>query len=233
MYRGYRYDSETGLYYLQSRYYSPDWGRFINADAEGGKVGALLSHNVFAYCMNNPVNMSDPDGNMPTWAKWALGIVAAVVAIALLPEEFVATVVSAGAAALVKVGQAIQNVVQRASPVVSKATQAATKGAPERDPLDIIMSAQKAGKGNTGIGSGTFSEAWSAGRSWVGTNPNPLYNKARDIIGLKSEDGLRAFRIGFKPSWNQFQANFQQNILNERTGRAIQLFNAHLSITDR
>ncbi|HBW38388.1 RHS repeat-associated core domain-containing protein [Desulfosporosinus sp. BICA1-9] len=64
LYRGYRSDSETGLYYLQSRYYSPEWGRFINADAEGGKVGQLLTHNVFAYCMNNPVNMSDPNGNV-------------------------------------------------------------------------------------------------------------------------------------------------------------------------
>jgi RHS repeat-associated protein len=61
-YRGYRYDTETGLYYLQSRYYNPEWGRFINADALGGQVGELLSHNVFAYCKNNPVNMEDPNG---------------------------------------------------------------------------------------------------------------------------------------------------------------------------
>ena len=51
------------MYYLQSRYYNPEWGRFINADNDGGKVGELLSHNVFAYCMNNPVNMIDPTGN--------------------------------------------------------------------------------------------------------------------------------------------------------------------------
>ncbi|MCM0649711.1 discoidin domain-containing protein [Clostridium swellfunianum] len=61
-YRGYRYDTETGLYYLNSRYYNPDWGRFLNADALGGKVGELLSHNVFAYCKNNPINMYDPSG---------------------------------------------------------------------------------------------------------------------------------------------------------------------------
>ncbi|WP_160317240.1 RHS repeat-associated core domain-containing protein [Oxobacter pfennigii] len=62
-YRGYRYDAETGLYYLQSRYYNPEWCRFINADAIGGEVGTLLSHNAFAYSMNNPVNFSDPSGN--------------------------------------------------------------------------------------------------------------------------------------------------------------------------
>ena len=61
-YRGYRYDTETGLYYLNSRYYNPEWGRFINADALGGQVGSLLSHNIFAYCQNNVVNMADPSG---------------------------------------------------------------------------------------------------------------------------------------------------------------------------
>lgn len=76
-YRGYRYDSETKLYYLQSRYYDPDWGRFINADALGGEVGKLLSHNVFAYCLNNPVNMADPNGNIAWWVVGgAIGAVA-------------------------------------------------------------------------------------------------------------------------------------------------------------
>jgi RHS repeat-associated protein len=61
-YRGYRYDTETGLYYLQSRYYNPVWGRFINADGFLGIHGMLLSHNLFAYCQNNAVNNSDSSG---------------------------------------------------------------------------------------------------------------------------------------------------------------------------
>jgi RHS repeat-associated protein len=61
-YRGYVWDEETGLYYLRSRYYDPQWGRFLNADTLLGKPGALLSHNLFAYCVNNPVNRSDPSG---------------------------------------------------------------------------------------------------------------------------------------------------------------------------
>ncbi len=61
-YKGYRYDNETGLYYLQSRYYSAEWGRFINPDAIAATRGELLSANVFAYCKNNPVNKCDPDG---------------------------------------------------------------------------------------------------------------------------------------------------------------------------
>ena len=61
-YRGYVYDEETGLYYLRSRYYNPEWGRFINADALLGQVGALLDHNLFAYCGNNPVMHTDEFG---------------------------------------------------------------------------------------------------------------------------------------------------------------------------
>ncbi|WP_158217544.1 RHS repeat-associated core domain-containing protein [Lottiidibacillus patelloidae] len=61
-YRGYRYDSETGLYYLNARYYNPEWGRMLNADSFGGFTGELLSHNVYAYVLNNPVMLFDPTG---------------------------------------------------------------------------------------------------------------------------------------------------------------------------
>ena len=65
-YRGYVYDTETGLYYLSSRYYNPVWGRFINADtpeivvSSPGKVN--WDKNLFAYCDNNPVNRQDNGG---------------------------------------------------------------------------------------------------------------------------------------------------------------------------
>ena len=63
--RSYVYDEETGLYYLQSRYYDPEIGRFINADdiAYLGAGGTLLSYNLFAYCGNNPVMGYDPAGH--------------------------------------------------------------------------------------------------------------------------------------------------------------------------
>ena len=62
-YRGYVYDQETGLYYLQSRYYDPEIGRFINADVFTSTGQGLLGNNMFAYCLNNPVNSYDPTGN--------------------------------------------------------------------------------------------------------------------------------------------------------------------------
>jgi RHS repeat-associated protein len=61
-YRGYRYDNESGLYYLQSRYYDPSIKRFISAD-DGIDLGAeLLGYNMFQFCANNPVNYADPTG---------------------------------------------------------------------------------------------------------------------------------------------------------------------------
>ena len=58
-YRGYYYDTETGLYYLQSRYYDPLIVRFINADGYVSTGQEFSSVNMFAYCGNNPVNMND------------------------------------------------------------------------------------------------------------------------------------------------------------------------------
>ena len=64
-YRGYYYDTETGFYYLQSRYYDPEIGRFINADSYASTdATGLLSTNMFAYCENNPAMRIDPTGEV-------------------------------------------------------------------------------------------------------------------------------------------------------------------------
>ena len=63
-YRGYIYDRETGLYYLKSRYYDPQTGRFINMDGvEYADPSFLNGLNLYAYCNNNPVMYVDPNGN--------------------------------------------------------------------------------------------------------------------------------------------------------------------------
>ncbi len=63
-YRGYYHDTETGFYYLQSRYYDPVVSRFINADSYASTGQGFLGYNMFAYCGNNPVNRVDASGSM-------------------------------------------------------------------------------------------------------------------------------------------------------------------------
>jgi RHS repeat-associated protein len=60
-YAGYRYDSETGLYYMPARYYSPALGRFLQSDPVGFRGGA----NLYVYAGNDPVNLVDPTGLTP------------------------------------------------------------------------------------------------------------------------------------------------------------------------
>ena len=61
-YRGYVYDWETGFYYLQSRYYDPTIGRFLNVDGYVSTGQGIIGHNMFAYCGNNPVINEDKTG---------------------------------------------------------------------------------------------------------------------------------------------------------------------------
>ena len=69
-YRSYVYDEETGLYYLQSRYYDPLTGRFLNADVYADtQSGTPLSINMFAYCENNAINKSDDEGKDAWWIQ--------------------------------------------------------------------------------------------------------------------------------------------------------------------
>ena len=63
-YRGYYYDTETGFYYLQSRYYDPITHRFINADSYASTGQGFVSTNMFVYCGNNPVIFDDSKGHV-------------------------------------------------------------------------------------------------------------------------------------------------------------------------
>ncbi len=79
-YRGYYYDKETGLYYLQTRYYDPQIGRFLNADSVDYIAPDIIGGlNLYAYCNNNPVMYSDPDGHFFLLALIIGAIVGAVV----------------------------------------------------------------------------------------------------------------------------------------------------------
>ena len=63
-YRGYVYDEETGFYYLQSRCYNPEVGRFISSDVLLSTGQGVLGHNAYAYCGNNPASRIDTEGDL-------------------------------------------------------------------------------------------------------------------------------------------------------------------------
>ena len=69
-YRGYYYDTETGFYYLKSRYYDSDICRFINADGYVSAGQGLLGNNMFVYCLNNPTNYVDREGTNADVLQW-------------------------------------------------------------------------------------------------------------------------------------------------------------------
>ena len=125
-YRGYYYDAETGFYYVSSRYYDPEVGRFLNAD--GQINNDILGCNLYAYCGNNPVMRADDSGegwwvaacaivgglvggvarvasNVATGKKWNKGVLGAVAGGATAGAIFAVTgdaVVSSYTGALVE-----------------------------------------------------------------------------------------------------------------------------------
>ena len=83
LYRGYYFDSETGFYYVSSRYYDPEIGRWISPEPNMyagvfDSGSGLVGYNVYAYCANNPVNFSDPTGEFILTAL-IVGVVAGAV----------------------------------------------------------------------------------------------------------------------------------------------------------
>ena len=109
-YRGYYYDAETGLYYLKTRYYDPEVGRFISQDdvsyLDPEHINGL---NLYAYCGNNPVMNVDPSGHK--WWHWLIGIaIVAATTLAMVATAGLAAAVlgvSAGVAASMCVGAGI------------------------------------------------------------------------------------------------------------------------------
>ena len=143
-YRGYVYDQETGFYYVESRYYDPAIGRFINADAAIGQIGVVQSSNMFAYCFNNPVNMSDSTGHWPKLSTIFAVVAAAATTVAVIAATVascgtavpalaaaggsVVGGISAGAAANVATGaMAVAGVTATAAAVTSRTTSRTTK----------------------------------------------------------------------------------------------------------
>ena len=120
------HDNESSLYYLQSRYYDPQLGRFINADALVATGDGLLGNNMFAYCLNNPINLVDNNGKEPISVSVRIVVVGIVAA---------AIVIDLGARVLTKFLQQLSDEFQYACARISFVTQDRTEKS-EQDTQD-------------------------------------------------------------------------------------------------
>ena len=210
-YRGYYHDSETGFYYLQSRYYDPEICRFINADSYASTGQSYLGYNTFAYCGNDPVNRTDADGEFwdtvfdivslgfsiadviqnpsDPWA-WA-GLVGDV--IDLIPFVTGVGELTKAAGAVADAANVIDDVYDTAKAVdnVVDAGQSAKKGWKVGDDISNLTSAGK-------------TPSWDTVRSryWKNQAANPsgssLYKRTEDNI-IRMEKGRAPLDINNKP----------------------------------
>lgn len=176
-YRGYYYDTETGLYYLGSRYYDPQVKRFINADAPGFAVasGTMLSKNLFVYCENCPTIADDQNGQ---WINVVIGAV-------------VGSVISAATTAITG-GDAAQ--------IVTSAITGAVSGGFAATGLGGIMGQTAVGAITSGIDSavgayadykkGDVNRAGAVARVVAGT----IVGVGFSAMGFEGEKSVNAFK---------------------------------------
>ena len=156
-YRGYIRDIETGFYYLQSRYYDPVLHRFINADLpEYTTLSSVstASANLIAYCVNNPVNLHDENGEWPSWAKKLVAVVAVAAAVVTATVVTVATF-GAGSVAGVAMISATATLAARTTEVVA---------------LQVKKGKQE-GKSTSQIVKDSFESVYDNGKRIVGFTP--------------------------------------------------------------
>ena len=172
-YRGYYYDVETKLYYLKTRYYDPEVGRFMTIDGiEYLDPETINGLNLYAYCGNNPVMNIDPEG---TWSWKKFWKIFAVVAVGIVAVAAVAaiTALSGGSAFAVIGGALIGAVVSFGT---SAGVQWATTGTMDvgRLLVDTVVGGVLGAFGGSAIGQvgmaiagGLTSAAGSVAGDWV------------------------------------------------------------------
>ena len=103
--------------------------------------------------------------------------------------------------------------------------------------IQMILGVNQSEKGLSTLGSATRENAISAGKAWVGENYNLIRDNAGNVLGYSSADGMRAFRIQYKPKECMWRANFQENIMVNNPypnpgQHSSQLKNVHIDILE-
>lgn len=165
--------AETDLYYLQSRYYDPEIGRWINADTPETLTAVFVNfvqYNLFAYCFNNPVNMSDESGTWPSWVKKAVAVVTTA---AVVVAATAITVATFGAGSVAGVAM-----ITATATLAAKATEVAVLQ---------VKKGKSEGKSGSQIAKDTVESIYDNGSKIVGLTP------VTKSAGIAFNHGLSAY----------------------------------------
>ena len=225
-YRGYYFDTDTGLYYLKSRYYDPELARFINADDYVSSGQGILGCNMFAYCLNSPVVHADYTGNIAGILVATLTLAASnpLIAVALVTGTAVLLKLAfeATARAVYEIGLAVEHL----NDAVYSAKKANSrnkdnkKGKPVNVPssrkitLDLphILSGHGAGGNRGGPNKDRF-PSWMTS-SIIERAVMEAYKNAEKVGPMQYSwnDGIECVRQAFIGNWNGMTIKFWLNI---------------------
>ena len=257
-YTGEQFDPVTQQYYLRARFYNPALARFMQEDTFRGD-----GLNLYAYCANNPVRYVDPSGH---WCEKKEDIYRDLVEkngldpnnidpdtrLRLMAE-------AANIAKELKVGrndtpielpETVSPEQNRPSEPVADMPNSDRRGekgekakwwhenyVDNLSDTQILLGVEQSDKGLSTLGSATRETAMSAGKAWVGDSYKVIFDSSGNVIGYSSADGMRAFRLQYKPKEGMWRANFQENIMVNNKyphpgQHSSQLKNVHIDILD-
>ena len=213
-YNGEMLDLVTQQYYLRARFYNLVIGRFTQEDTYYGD-----GLNLYQYCQANPVGYVDPSGHNceTTQSRYNSN-----------EEQHP----KADAA------EAYQSATEKGNSKSGSKSKWWHEGyVDDLSDIQMILGVKQSDKGLSTLGSATSENAMSAGKAWVGDNYNVIKDNSGNILGYSSADGMRAFRIQYKPKEGMWRANFQENIMvnNQYPNpgqHSSQLKNVHIDILD-
>lgn len=176
-YRSYYHDSETGFYYLQSRYYDPEICRFINADSYASTGQSYLGYNTFAYCGNDPVNRTDADGEFWDTVFDIVSLGFSIVEVAANPSDPMAWIGLAGDVVdlipfVTGVGETVKAVavVANTADTIADVHKAAKAVDQVDDVVDAAKAVYKAADKTSDIrkATGSYEILYESGKNYVG-----------------------------------------------------------------